>query len=276
MTYQEMLKLGEKTLSDVDIAEFEIDAWLLLEYVAKIDRTFFLLNRFEEASDDIRKEYERVLEIRKKRIPLQHITGYQEFMGYAFKVNENVLIPRQDTEILVEEADKHITLDDKVLDMCTGSGCIIISLKKLNPTIKATAVDLSVEALKVAKENAKLNEVDVEFINSDLFANVKDKFNVIVSNPPYIPTRVIDGLMPEVREHEPRMALDGTEDGLLFYKNIIDSSKVYLEKNGMLLFEIGHDQGLSVSNLMKEAGYQEVRVVKDLAGLDRVVTGRLV
>ncbi len=276
MTYQEMLKLGEKTLSDVDIAEFEIDAWLLLEYVAKIDRTFFLLNRFEEASDDIRKEYERVLEIRKKRIPLQHITGYQEFMGYTFKVNENVLIPRQDTEILVEEADKYIALNDKVLDMCTGSGCIIISLKKLNPTIKATAVDLSVEALKVAKENAKLNEVDVEFINSDLFANVKDKFNVIVSNPPYIPTRVIDELMPEVREYEPLMALDGTEDGLWFYKNIIDSSKKYLETNGMLLFEIGHDQGLSVSTLMKEAGYQKVRVVKDLAGLDRVVTGKLV
>lgn len=276
VTYQELLENGKKVLKDAGIEEFEIDAWLLLEYIADIDRTFFLMNRFAEADLKVKKNYEEVLKRRSQRIPLQHITGFQEFMGYNFIVNENVLIPRQDTEILVEEADKFILGNEKVLDMCTGSGCIIISLKKMNPSVKAVAVDLSVKALEVAEENAKLNQVEVEFINSDLFSNVTEKFNIIVSNPPYIPTKVIEGLMPEVRKYEPMMALDGTEDGLLFYRNIIENSKEYLEKNGMLMFEIGHDQGESVSAFMKTAGFMQVQVIKDLAGLDRVVTGRLV
>ena len=207
---------------------------------------------------------------------MQYIVGETEFMGLKFKVNSNVLVPRQDTETLVEEALKVVRPGMKVLDMCTGSGCIIISILHNVSNVEGHAVDISKQALNVAKENAKLNDVSVMFERSDLFDNVAEKFDIIVSNPPYIPTAEIAKLMPEVAQFEPMEALDGKEDGLYFYKRIVENCGNYLTEGGSILFEIGHDQGISVSELLKDAGFSDVRVIKDLAGNDRVVAGRKV
>mgnify|MGYP000249109924 CR=1 FL=1 len=225
--------------------------------------------------DDLLKEYELAIKKRAEHIPLQYIVGETEFMGLKFKVNSNVLIPRQDTETLVEEALKTVKPGMKVLDMCTGSGCIIISILHNVEGVKGYAVDISKQAVNVAKENAKLNEVPVLFERSDLFEMVTEKFDVIVSNPPYIPTDVIPQLMPEVQVFEPIEALDGKEDGLYFYRKIVEQSKDYLNCGGSLMFEIGYDQGKDVSKMMTDAGFSNVCVKKDLAGNDRVATGML-
>ena len=226
-------------------------------------------------ADDLLKEYELAVKKRAEHIPLQYIVGETEFMGLKFKVNSNVLIPRQDTETLVEEALKKVKPGMKVLDMCTGSGCIIISILHNVEGVKGYAVDISKQAVNVAKENAKLNEVPVLFERSDLFEMVTEKFDVIVSNPPYIPTDVIPQLMPEVQVFEPVEALDGKEDGLYFYRKIVEQSRDYLNPGGYLMFEIGYDQGKDVSEMMTDAGFSDVCVKKDLAGNDRVVTGML-
>ena len=196
-------------------------------------------------------------------------------MGLKFHVSPHVLIPRQDTEILVEEALKRIRPGMDVLDLCTGSGCIIISMKKYQGQIRAAACDNSPQALAVARENAALNGVSVQFLEGDLFRPVEGMFDAIVSNPPYIPTGELAGLMPEVRDFEPRSALDGDADGLIFYRRIVNDAKNHLKPGGFLLFEIGCDQGKDVSELMWQAGYQDRNVIKDLAGLDRVVAGVL-
>lgn len=275
MTYREALELGEKVLGMAHIVEAKNDAWLLLEMACRIDRTYYYVHMDEEIRTDDLKEYESVLKKRTERIPLQYITGEQEFMGLNFHVNSNVLIPRQDTETLVEEALKVVKPGMKILDMCTGSGCIIISILKNVKDVHGMGCDISKQALIVAKENAKLNGVGVEFERSDLFEHVNEKFDVIVSNPPYIRTSVIETLMPEVKQFEPMQALDGSEDGLEFYRRIIKDSKSYLNKDGYILFEIGNDQGEDVSNMLTYAGYREVQVIKDLARNDRVVKGRL-
>ena len=234
-------------------------------------------------ADEAALKYCEAIEQRTKRIPLQHITGEQEFMGDTFKVNEYVLIPRQDTEVLVEEALKFLRPGKSVLDMCTGSGCILLSLLKMGAekyymtNVSGTGVDISEEALKVASENARELDVDVKFFQSNLFENidmdVTGKFDILVSNPPYIRTSVIEGLQEEVRLHDPFIALDGKEDGLYFYRKIVKDCRKYLKDKAMVLFEIGHDQGEDVSNLLKSAGFTNVWVKKDLAGLDRVVVG---
>ena len=275
MTYREAYALGEKILDMAHIVDAKNDAWLLLEMACRIDRTYFYVHMDEEIGADDLKEYESVLKKRTERIPLQYITGEQEFMGYKFHVNSHVLIPRQDTETLVEEALKVIEPGMKVLDMCTGSGCIIISILKSISDVRGVGCDISKQALIVAKENAKLNEVNVEFERSDLFENINEKFDVIVSNPPYIRSEVMPTLMPEVGQFEPISALDGCEDGLEFYRRIIKESKNYLKEDGRILFEIGNDQGEDVSNMLKYAGYYNVRVIKDLARNDRVVCGEL-
>ena len=275
MTYREAFALGKKILGMAQIVEAKNDAWLLLEMVCKIDRTFFYMHMKDEINSDDLKEYESVIKKRAERITLQYITGEQEFMGLKFKVNSNVLIPRPDTETLVEEALKVVKPGMRVLDMCTGSGCIIISILKNKNDVRGMGCDISKQALIVAKENAKLNEVSVEFERSDLFENVTDKFDVIVSNPPYIKSDIIPTLMPEVAQFEPIGALDGFEDGLEFYRRIIKESRIYLTENGKILFEIGNDQGQDVSNMLKYAGYENVRVIKDLARNDRVVYGEL-
>lgn len=275
MTYREALSLGEKILSMAGIAEVKTDAWLLFEWVAKLDRNFYYLHMEDEIPAEQLKEYEAVLKKRSERIPVQYIIGETEFMGLNFKVNSNVLIPRPDTETLVEEALKLAKPGIKVLDMCTGSGCIIISIVHYGKDIKGYASDISKSAINVAKENAKNNQVSINFETGDLFDHIKEKYDMIVSNPPYIRTEEILTLMPEVQQFEPMQALDGMEDGLYFYRRIVEEAGAYLNEGGYLLFEIGHDQGEDVSALMLEAGFKNIRVIKDLAGNDRVVSGGL-
>ena len=275
MTFREAIAFGQEKLNLAGIIEARNDAWLLLSFVCKIDMTYYYVHMEDVLSNIQEEEYRSVINKRAERVPLQYITGEQEFMGLPFRVNSSVLIPRQDTETLVEEALKIVRPGMKVLDMCTGSGCILISILKNVEDVEGVGYDISKQALLVAKENAKLNEVTATFERSDLFDSVKETFDVIVSNPPYIPTDVVHGLMPEVVQFEPFTALDGKEDGLYFYRKIVAECKEYLNPNGKILFEIGHDQGEAVSTLLKEAGFLEVRVVKDLAGHDRVVTGGL-
>lgn len=280
MTYRECYAYGCEILEKAQIADAKLDARLLLEFVCHTTQHDLILNGSRPLSEMQQVEYEALIAKRSQRIPLQHITGEQEFMGFVFQVNEHVLIPRQDTEILVEEVLNVLKPGMKVLDMCTGSGCILLSLLALTKDCEGIGADISVNALKVAKENLKGisaqcgKELSAKFVESNLFEQfVQEKFDVIVSNPPYIASAVIETLEPEVRLHEPTSALDGTEDGLYFYRKIVTDSKNFLKKGGALLFEIGHDQGEAVAELMRAAGFTEVRVKKDYAGLDRVVYG---
>lgn len=275
MTYREAMNLGEEILSMAKVVDAKTDAWLLLSMVCRMERSFYYLHMEEDLPEEELREYEIALKKRAEHIPLQYIVGETEFMGLKFKVNSSVLIPRQDTETLVEEALKVVKSGMKVLDLCTGSGCIIVSILHNVPEVEGYAIDISKQALNVAKENAKLNDVSVVFERSDVFDNVTGTYDVIVSNPPYIPTQEIVKLMPEVQEFEPTEALDGKEDGLYFYQKIIAESREYLNAEGKLLFEIGYDQGEAVSAMMREAGFKDVQVIKDLAHNDRVVTGRL-
>lgn len=275
MTYKQAEQKGEQMLLDAGVLDAKIDAWLLLEMVAKIDRSFYFMHTNEEVDPEVLTEYERVVEKRAEHVPLQYITGEQEFMGMTFKVNSNVLIPRQDTETLVEETLKVIEPQMEVLDLCTGSGCILLSILKNAPTVKGTGSDISKQALLVAKENAKLHELDAEWVRSNLFDNVSGSFDVIVSNPPYISQAVIPTLMPEVVQFEPLQALDGGLDGLDFYRKITEEAPNYLKENGYLFFEIGYDQGEVVKQLMLDAGFKDVAIIKDLAGNDRVVKGQI-
>lgn len=274
MTLEQALITGKEVLERAGIGEFALDAWYLLEYAADIDRSYYYLHYQDELEEDLKQEYEALLKKRAEHVPLQYITGEQEFMGLPFKVNTNVLIPRQDTELLVETAKGLVQPGMRVLDLCTGSGCVIISLKHFVPEIEAYGSDISKQALLVAKENAKRNDLAVEWARSDLFQNLTGTYDVILSNPPYIPTGDIEGLMPEVRDFEPRMALDGNEDGLEFYRKILKESRAFLNPGGYLLFEIGYNQGEAVSAMMKAAGFVQVRVIRDLSGLNRVVCGR--
>lgn len=275
MTYREAVNLGERVLTMASIADAKTDAWLLLSMVCRMERSFYYLHMEEEVPEEQFSEYEIALKKRAEHVPLQYIVGETEFMGLRFKVNSNVLIPRQDTETLVEEALKVVKPGMKVLDLCTGSGCIIISILHNVSEVEGYAIDISKQALNVAKENAKLNDVSVMFERSDIFDHVTGTYDVIVSNPPYIPTMEILKLMPEVQTFEPMEALDGKEDGLYFYRKIIAEAENYLNPQGHLLFEIGYDQGEAVSALMEEAGFRDVQVIKDLAHHDRVVTGML-
>ncbi len=275
MTYREAVKRGEEILTAASVADAKNDAWLLLEMVCKIDRSFYYLHMEEDLLEEQVSEYEIALKKRAEHVPLQYIVGETEFMGLKFKVNSSVLIPRQDTETLVEEVLKEIKPGMQVLDLCTGSGCIIISILHNAPGAVGAAIDISKQALNVAKENARQNGVSVDFEQSDLFHNVVGTFDVIVSNPPYIPSAEVVKLMPEVGEFEPLEALDGKEDGLYFYREIIGSCRDYLKPEGRIFFEIGFDQAEAVSKMLWENGFKEVRVIKDLARNDRVVTGML-
>lgn len=276
MTLEGALVHGKKVLEDAGVPDYKLDAWYLLEYVCKIDRSYYYLYAQEDIEEEVFHEYELLIKKRAERVPLQYIIGSQEFMGLNFKVNSHVLIPRQDTETLIEEALKVIEPGMEVLDLCTGSGCIIISLMKHSThEISGTASDISKQALLVAKENAKNHQVELNLVRSDLFQNITGKYDMIVSNPPYIPTEVIDSLMPEVKNFEPVEALDGKEDGLYFYHEILKKVKEYLKPNGYLFFEVGHDQGRRVAFQMEENRFRNVKVIKDLAGNDRVVYGNL-
>lgn len=277
MTYRQLYEYGVKKLEEAGVVEAKLDARLLLEYICHTDRNTLLVHGDSERNAMEEQFYSMCIEKRAARIPLQHITGEQEFMGLTFRVNEHTLIPRQDTEILVEEGMRHMFDGMRILDMCTGSGCILLSLLKYSNECEGTGVDISKEALKVAKENAERLGLKAEFIQGDLFENLSDmKYDMIISNPPYIETAVIETLMPEVREHEPIQALDGMEDGLFFYQRIVEKAGGFLTKGGWLLFEIGYNQGEAVKELMKEQGFQNIEIIKDYAGLDRVVLGQFI
>lgn len=283
ITYCELYRQGVERLEKAQIAEASLDARLLLEWCCHTDRNTLLVHGERSITAEEFEKYADCLAKRERHIPLQHITGEQEFMGVTFTVNENVLIPRQDTEILVEEVMRHLHDGMSLLDMCTGSGCILLSLLYYSNDCTGLGLDISEAALQVARENAgrigsRKENWNVTFLQSDLFESdklVDRKFDIIVSNPPYIRSNVIGTLMPEVKEHEPLLALDGKEDGLYFYRRIIEDSGNYLYNGGKLFFEIGYDQGEAVKELLEAAGYQEVEVIKDYAGLDRVVYGTL-
>lgn len=295
MCLDEALEYGISKLSEAKISEAELDAWYLLSYVTKLDRGTYFAEKERRLTGKQEQYYMELVQKRANRIPLQHLTGEQEFMGLTFQVNEHVLVPRQDTEILVEEALKAVKPGMHILDMCTGSGCILLSLiwhgnKKNGLCCGTTAeelwkrfavtgvgVDVSKDALKVAEENRTMilgTEASAAvFLESDLFARVEGAFDMIVSNPPYIRTAVIETLEEEVRCHDPLLALDGKEDGLYFYEKIIKESPAFLKKGGRILFEIGHDQAEAVCELMKQRGFEQIKMKKDLAGLDRVLSG---
>lgn len=275
MRYADLYAQGKCALEKAEIEEAALDARLLLEYVCETDRTTLFAHPEKDVSIEQQERFEKLIAKRSTHIPLQHLTGQQDFMGLTFAVNEHVLIPRQDTEILVEEVMRDLHDGVHILDMCTGSGCILLSLLHYSNDTTGVGADLSGEALKVAQANAeRLGMVErVRFVHSDLFEAIDETFDIIVSNPPYIRTDVIETLMPEVRDHDPRMALDGTADGLYFYRRIIEESKKYLKRGGQLFFEIGHDQAEDVVTLMQHHGYKEMEVKKDYAGLDRVVYG---
>lgn len=350
--WADVLNYGKKILKNAGIVEADLDAWYLFEQSFGISRAqYFLCARenivgstaqkiaVQEQHGDLLESgnaldcaelwlkeklsaYEHALKKRAARIPLQQIIGQQEFMGLSFFVNEHVLIPRQDTETLVElvlqeQKDKDIS----ILDMCTGSGCIAVSLKKLGGYAHVEGADISEESLKVAKRNSeeilenndvnndavssrteqiqnctnltnnqnkqdnseermvseasKLSQAGVTFRHSDMFSNFPEteQFDVIVSNPPYIPSAVIEELEPEVRDHEPRGALDGTADGLYFYRILAEECAKHLTPGGHVYFEIGYDQGMAVKELLDNHGFKDTRVIQDLAGKDRVVCG---
>lgn len=271
-TFKQAYIKGKSALEQAGILDSSLDAKYLLEYVTKKDSIIFALDGERKLNQEEENTYDELIRRRAKRYPLQYITNEQEFMGFSYYVNENVLIPRQDTECLVEEVLKYKNRFSSVLDLCTGSGCIGISIEKMSKA-KVTLADISKKALEVAKRNRQNLDSNVTLVESDLFEKIQGTFDVIVSNPPYIRSSVIPGLMDEVKMYEPMLALDGKEDGLFFYRNIIREAKAHLNPEGMLFFEIGHDQREEVVGCMEEEGYRNVYCVKDLAGLDRVVAG---
>ncbi|WFR57975.1 peptide chain release factor N(5)-glutamine methyltransferase [Anaerocolumna sp. AGMB13025] len=272
-TLENALLAGKQLLKEKGIKEGDLDAWYLFSHYFELSRTQYLLHSGAEITETQYEEYLTLIKKRGNHIPLQYITREQEFMGLTFQVSEDVLIPRQDTEILVEEALK-VSQDKTVLDLCTGSGCIIISLAKLGNIKSGTGVDISGKALEVARENARQLKAEVLFIESDLFSQLTGKYDIIISNPPYIPTKDIYDLMEEVKDHEPVLALDGSEDGLNFYRFIIEGISRFLKPGGYIFFEIGYNQGEAVSELLREAGIMDIKIINDLAGLNRVISGR--
>lgn len=295
MTYGEAYREGMKKLKNAGIEAPENDAGVLLCHAAKCSRTFLYAHGEELLEEEIGRVYRDMLEKRADGCPLQYLTGIQEFMSLKFETHPGVLIPRQDTELLVEtvldycgthKGDRSLAGPDtsgrsgrtiSILDMCTGSGCIAVSLAYHFPGCGVTASDIMPDALRTASGNAGRNGVSdrIVFIESDLFNNIpKTEFDVIVSNPPYIRTGDLPGLQREVRDFEPVEALDGGADGLRFYRSIIDTSPVYLKSGGLLALETGYDQASEVAALMAGDGrYDNIRIHKDLAGIDRVVAG---
>ena len=273
MTHRQILDMATKKLLEAGVTEAQNDAFVLWQEAFGLNRTAYLINADKEADRNLYPKYMMLINRRCTRMPLQYITGKAYFMGLEFKVTPAVLIPRFDTEILVEEVLKYVDAESTVLDMCTGSGCIAVSIASLSKAT-VTGVDISQEALEIAKGNAEHNQVStVEFLESDMFQNVTGTFDVIVSNPPYIPTKDVLELMPEVKEHEPMMALDGSEDGLFFYRILAEQAADFLNPEGLLIMEIGYNQAEDVKNLLANNNFIGIRVIKDLAGHDRVVCG---
>lgn len=288
-----LVKEGEYRLAKAFCMDAKIDAEELYCFLTGIDRVHLFLKANEEVDPETEEKYMELIDKRAQRIPLQHITGVQEFMGHTFRVSPDVLIPRQDTETLVLEAGKTIQAnpqkkagfwdrlkgrgDWEVLDLCCGSGAVGISLAKMYSNIRVTAADISEAAVRVAEDNAQNLRARVKFLQGDMFAPLGGrKFDMIVSNPPYIRTNMISILQEEVKKHEPLTALDGGRDGLDFYRIIVEQAADHLTSGGWLLMEIGHDQGEDLRKMLKDSQkYTPAEVVKDLPGRDRVVKCRL-
>ena len=278
MNIEEILKKEINNLKQNNIENSTLKAKILLANILNVKKEYLLIHSEEEVKQEDKIKYENCIKELIKGKPLQYITNKQEFMGLNFYVDENVLIPQPDTEILVEKAIEiaETTQKNKILDMCTGSGCIAISLAKNINNVQITAVDISNNALNVANKNAINNNVEnkIKFINSDMFSNIKEKFDIIVSNPPYIETETINKLEIEV-QNEPHVALDGGIDGLKFYNIIANNAFEYLNENGYLLLEIGYNQQESVTQLLQDTGkYKNIETIKDLGGNYRVVIAR--
>lgn len=271
MTYQELYHALVGKMEEAGIADAKFDARYLLEFVCKTNYNDLLLHKDRLVTKEQQDEVERLLILRLQRIPIQYILKECEFMGLHYYVTEDVLIPRQDTELLVEEVLKNLHDKMSVLDMCTGSGCILLSLLSFTNDCSGVGVDISSKALSVARENAKRLGIQATFLESDLFDTVEGLFDVVVSNPPYIKSKVIETLMPEVKDYEPMLALDGMDDGLFFYKRIAKEAKRFLVRGGMIFFEIGHDQAEEVYEILANEGYDHICLKKDYANNDRVV-----
>lgn len=287
-SYRQILQEAEQRLQEAGIPEAKLDAWYLFEAQFHMRRADYLL-RQQEMAPEVSSEWQEKIRRRCERMPLQYILGNTEFMGLPFQVGPGVLIPRQDTETLVElvlrlEAKPEIFSAvetnmeagrREVLDLCTGSGCIGLALAVLNPAFHVSLADISREALLIARRNRDRLCQDVVIYEGDLFAAIpgRKRFDIIVSNPPYIASAVIDGLQQEVKAYEPRLALDGKEDGLFFYRRIAEEGKAYMNPGGRIYLEIGYDQGETVPEILRKAGFTDVAVYRDLAGQNRVVRG---
>lgn len=275
-TIRNLILAAKNELNKSCVGESYVDAQIFMMKAVNMSKTEILINPDYELNEEQLADFRNMVEKRKSGIPSKYIIGKCEFMGYDFFVDENVLIPRADTEVLVEKVLEFSKENNfkNILDMCTGSGCIAISLV-LNGIEKAVGADISKGALNIAEKNAEYNNVKnkTEFIHSNLFENIGGVFDAIVSNPPYIPREDIKSLMREVKDHEPLSALDGGDDGLDFYRKITEESRKYLKSGGMLFYEIGYNQSKDLHNIMEENGFEKITTVKDYAGLDRVVFG---
>ena len=261
-------------LKQNDIDDAEYDMWLMVEHYTGIKKIDLILNPDLKLESEQIDKLNEACDKRITHIPVQHIIGKQNFCGLDFQVNENVLIPRFDTEVLVQKALEHVKDGWKILDLCTGSGCIAISIDRLSKCdVSVLASDISADALSVASKNNEINQGNVRFVKSNLFANIDESFDMIVSNPPYIPTKDIDDLAIEVKDHDPMGALDGGADGLDFYRLITSQALEHLNDDGYIIFEIGYDQGEAVTSLL-ESDFEDIEVLKDLAGNDRVVIAK--
>ncbi len=287
MTFDELLKEGVTRLEAAGVPDAAYDAHALMEAAGGPDRTHFPLVRNEEVSDGVIFMFDAYVGVRANRIPLQHILGEAWFRGLSFDVDEDVLIPRHDTETLVEAVlreAKTFPAAPSILDLCTGSGCVAVCLAAEGDFASVTAADISHEAVKIARENAAKNGVEekILFAEGDLFrAKTKSEkslsrrsYDIICANPPYVPTAEIEELEPEVRDHDPLLALDGGADGLDFYRRFAKEASAHLNDGGEILLEIGCEQGEAVMKIFAEAGWREGRVEKDLAGRDRVFSAR--
>lgn len=281
MNIGSLLNLATKMLKSKEIDTARLDSQLILGNVLNKDKIYLMINSSEEVEKEKEEEFLNLINKRMENMPVRYILGEVDFMGLDFYIEEGVLIPRSDTEVLVEEVLKIIGEDEKlyVCDLCSGSGAIGISLAYYRKNIMVDLIDFYEKPEKISKKNIIKNNLEnqVKFIKSDLLKEpIKElkKYDIIVSNPPYIKEDVIETLMDDVKNYEPRSALSGGDSGLIFYERIVEESKKVLKENGILAFEIGYDQGDSVSNIMKNNGYIDIKVVKDLAGLDRVVIGR--
>ena len=284
MEINELLRLGVEVLKDKDFSNPQLESRLILSKLLNVDISYLYAHGDEEVSLDIGQEFRNIINKRACGYPFQYLIKYKEFMGLDFYIEEGVLIPRPDTEILVEYVLDYISRnhhceDIKILDIGSGSGAISLSIAHYAPNSNVYGVDIGDIPIKIAninKERFNLNNVD--FIKGNLFEPFYDKnlsFNIIVSNPPYIPSLDIEDLQTEVKDYEPRLALDGGQDGLDFYRRITKEAKDFLAKDGLLIFEIGYNQASYVKSLLEDRGFINIEIIRDLQGLDRVVLGRL-